>query len=333
MNAFLAPFIFILNLIAATLTFADERNGQHAIQITGHQAVVTLNAQTQQSSGIETIVLKPAHHHAEFIAYGKAIPIQPLLELHHRYLVNLTEHNRAAAKFKQAEQTIKRQQALYHEGAIAQRNVQDQQAQWQADKAQLDAIRFQSLSITDEALLNWGKVLSEWALSEPTDKLSSFLSGRKILLQITLPSNRQLAENSLMIAIDPSGNRSKAEPAELISVAPQTDAGNQGTSYFFQASGKRIKAGMSISAWLPEQQQSQSGVIIPKSALIWFMDQAFVYLKTDGETFSRRAIKDYSVIADGYFLSHTVMPDEQIVTIGGQMLLSEELRNEIPDDD
>jgi len=333
MNTLLIPWFFILSLISTTISADETNEQQHTLQITGQQTVITLDTKTQQSSGIETITLKPAHHHAEFIAYGKAISIQPLLTLHHRYLLVLTEHKRAAARFKQSEQSIKRQQELYQDGVTAKRNLQDHQAQWQSDKAQLDAIQFQRQSIIDETLLNWGAVLSDWALSAHSDKLSAFLSGRQTLLQITLPSNRQLADNSLTIYVEPSGNRSKAQAAALISAAPQTDAANQGSSYFFQTGAKTIKAGMSISAWLPEQQQSQSGVIIPKSALIWFMDQAFVYIKTDGDTFSRRAVNDYSAGVDGYFISDTVKPGEQIVITGGQMLLSEEFRGQIPDDD
>lgn len=334
MNAFLAPRFFFFALALAMPAAADESNEPHGIQIANHQTVVKLDAQTQQSTGIETVTLKPVSHHAEFIAYGKALSIRPLLELHHRYLVALTERNRTTARFKQAEQAIERQQALFHEGVTAKRNVQDQQAQWQSDKAQLNATQFQSQSIIDETFLNWGNVLTDWALSENTDKLAAFLSGRKILLQITLPSNRQLTENKQTIHVEPSGNRSKAQLAELISAAPQTDAGNQGSSYFFQTSGENnIKAGMNVSAWLPEPQQNITGVIIPKSSLIWFMDQAFVYLKTGSDTFSRRAINEYVVDAGGYFIRDSIKPSEQIVTTGGQMLLSEELRGQIPGDD
>ena len=332
MNVFLTLWFFIPSFFSATLAMADGDNEQQAPQAAEHQSIITLDGKIQQSSGIETITLKPAHHQAEFIAYGKAISVQPLLALQHRYRIALTEHKRASARLIQAEQAGKRLQDLYRNGITAKRNVQEQQAQWQSDKAQLDAIQYQSQSIIDETLLNWGNVLSDWTLSLHSDKLNAFLSGKKTLLQITLAGNRQLADNNLTIYVDPSGNRSKAQAAELVSTAPQTDAANQGSSYFFQTGNSNIKTGMNISAWIPEQQ-SLPGVIIPKSALIWFMDQASVYIKTGSDTFSRRSVNDYSAYADGYFISDTVKPGEQIVTTGVQMLLSEELREQIPDED
>jgi Na+-transporting NADH:ubiquinone oxidoreductase subunit NqrC len=159
------------------------------------------------------------------------------------------------------------------------------------------------------------------------------LSGQQKLLKITLPSSQQLADNSKTIVIDPAGNRSNAQRADLIAVAPQTDAGTQGISYFFQTAGKNISTGMNITAWIAEPNSQTSGVMIPKSALLWAMDQAFVYVKTDNNTFSRRAITHYTLSNDGYFISEGLQPDEELVITGGQMLLSEEMRGQIPDED
>ena len=283
---------------------------------------------------MKTITLEPAVYRAEFTAYGKAISIQPLLALRNRYLLALTERKRAVARFKQSGQASERLQMLYRHGVTARRNLQDQQAQWQSDKAQLDASNFQDQSIKDEALLNWGEVLTEWALSADPDKLNVFLTGQQTLLQITLPANHQLVDGNRVIFIEASGDRSKATKAELISTAPQTDNTAQGTSYFFRSDSKNIRPGMNISAWVPEQNADVSGVIIPKSAVIWYMDQAFVYLKTTEDSFSRFTLNNYSLTTNGYFISDAAIePGQQIVTTGGQMLLSEALREQIPDED
>ena len=90
---------------------------------------------------------------------------------------------------------------------------------------------------------------------------------------------------------------------------------------------------MRVAAWIPEQGENQSGVIIPKSALIWYMDQAFVYIKTDAEQFSRRTIDQYWATSDGYFVGGGINAGEQLVVTGGQMLLSEEFRGQIPNED
>jgi len=313
---------------------ADDDKQEQKTLSSDSQLSITLDAEAQQRSGLKTMTLEPVEYRAEFTAYGKAIGIQPLLALRNRYLLALIERKRAAARFKQAGQASDRLQMLYQHGITAKRNVQDQQAQWQADKAQLDAAEFQDQSIKDEALLSWGGVLTEWALSTESGKLDAFLSGQQILLQITLPANKQLMDGNRIIFIDASGDRTKAIEAELISMAPQTDNTTQGTSYFFRSDNKKIKPGMNVSAWIPEQNSNLSGVIIPKSAVIWYLDQAFVYIKTADDSFSRFALNNYSPTTDGYFVSDAaIQPGRQIVTTGGQMLLSEALREQIPDED
>lgn len=331
MNAFLIACIFTLS---ASLSFADDDDKPITKPPeSAGPGTVFLSAKAQALSGLQTITLVPVSHHAEFTAHGKAVNIQPLIELRHRYLVTLTEHGGAAARFKQAEQNIQRQQDLYHEGATSKRNLQVQQAQWQTDKAQVDASSVQGKAIAAEARINWGEKLAEWALSTNSDKLSAFLSGQKMLLQITLPVNKQLANDISSIDVEASGNRSAAGKAELISAAPQTDTTAQGESYFFQADGRRIRTGMRVAAWIPEQGENQSGIVIPKSALVWHLDQAFVYIKTAAEQFSRRTVDQYSATTGGYFVGSGIKAGEQLVVTGGQMLLSEEFRRQIPNED
>jgi len=335
LNIPLIVCLFVVGIFLDGLSYADNDDDKKVskIQHLAGQTIIFLDSDAQQSSGIETITLKPASRQLEFTTYGKAISLQPLLQLHNRYLLTLTERSRATAKFNQAEQSINRQRDLYQNGVASKRLLQEQQAQWQADKAQLDAAHFQDQSIVDEAVLNWGKTLTGWALSIDSSKLNAFLSGQETLLQVTLPANKQLTDDTKVIYIEPSGIRNKAHKAELIAVAPQADSGAQGTSYFFRTSGRNIRAGMNITAWIPEQSQSITGIIIPKSALIWSMDQALVYIKIDDEKFIRRTVTDYSATTDGYFITNTLKSGEQIVTMGGQMLLSEELRSQIPDED
>jgi hypothetical protein len=331
MNVFLIACIFISSV---SLSFADDDDKPvtKPPESTGPGAVF-LAEKAQPLSGLQTITLTPVSHHAEFSAYGQAVNIQPLIELRHRYSVAMSERGGASARFNQAEQNIKRQQDLYREGATSKRNLQVQQAQWQTDKALVDASNVQGTAIADQARLNWGKTLTEWALSRDSHKLDNFLSGRKTLVQITLPANKQLASDIQSIDVEATGNRSAASKAELISAAPQTDVTVQGESYFFQTDGRRIRPGMRVAAWIPEQGENQSGVVIPKSALIWYMDQAFVYIKTDAEHFSRRTIDQYSAMTDGYFVGSGINAGEQLVVMGGQMLLSEELKGQIPDED
>jgi hypothetical protein len=303
------------------------------VQNNTQQLTIKINNALQLSSGIETTTVEAYNQQTEFIAYGKAVNLHPLLALRTRYLQTIAESNRALAKFKHAEQTINRQQDLFKNGVSSKRNLQEHQAQWHIEKAQADASNFQAKAIIDEAILVWGQALTNWALNSKSDNLSDFISGQRKLLQITLPSNKHLAETIKTIVVDTTGNRNLAHKADYISATELTESITQGESYYFQSTDKKIKTGMNITAWIPENDKSDTGVIIPKSALIWNMDQAFVYIKTDEETFHRRIITQYTASNNGYFVANTIESGEKVVTKGAQMLLSEQLRGQIPSED
>ncbi len=333
MKSWSLAFCLIFNFILLPFALAEEQESPEEPKGNTRQITIKLDSDVQKSSGIETQTLEATRHNSEFTAHGKVINLQSLLALRNRYLLALTEQSSAKARFKQSEESLMRQEDLYLHGASSKRSWQEQQALWEANKAQAEASDFQGNAIIDEARLFWGKELSEWALSSHSNKLNPFLTNKKKLIQITLPSNKHLPESIKSLFIEATGDRSKAYKAEFISPATQTETVAQGESYYFQVEGKNILTGMNLTAWIPEQLDQKSGVTIPKSALLWHLDQSFVYIQVNEDNFMRRTIVNYTPVAGGYFVPDAIKPGEQIVTKGAQMLLSEELKNQIPAED
>lgn len=297
------------------------------------QQTVILDSNTQVVAGLKTSLATPAEHYAEFEAIGKVINIQPLLSLRERYLLAQADLNSAKAKQKQSQQSLKRQQILYRDGVTAKRTVQEQEALGSGDQALVDASQIRLQAIANETRLLWGKALAEWALSDKVKQLAAFLTGRKQLVQVTLPTNQRMENGVNTIFIEPTGQRTKAYSATLVSSANQVDNSQQGESYFFQASADTLKLGMKVTAWIPQSTPSQAGVIVPESAIIWHMGQVYAYIKVAKDTYSRRLIKQISTAPKGYFVQEDLKAGEELVITGAQMLLSEELRGQIPDED
>ena len=328
-KAFIVICLFVIGTLVPDVSGASDDDNSDAAALDG----LHLDQKIQQRAGLQITLLKSFQYTPEFLAYGNALAIQPLLDLRNRYRTSLAQNESAQASLALAQQNIDRTQYLQRSGIASKRALQEQQSQLRMEKAQIEAIRLQIKAIYDEALLNWGQKLTDLFLSADTTQLTPYLSGQKTLLLITLPAGQSLAGGIKSIVVSPSGDRSKGHPAEFISIAPQTDAIIQGESYFFAASHAAIRTGMRIAAWLPQQQSPEAGVLIPVSALIWHLGQAFVYLKTGEERFSRRRIAHFVNTPDGYFIRDTLAPGEKLVTTGAQMLLSEEFRAQIPDED
>lgn len=325
--------IFIYTLFASPCPANDDNETTKKINRIDGYPVVVLNKEIQKISGIEIAETQSAGYRPEFIAFGKAINIQPLLALRRNYLHSLMDRQSSSAKLTLSEQNIRRIGDLFRSGVAAKRRLQEQQTQLRIDKSQVDVVQFQSRTIVSEGRLIWGKQLTDWAIFPDSAWLDPFISGKKTLLQITLPADKRLPDEVTTIFVEASGDRSKAQEARLISKAPQTDNTVQGVGYFFETEGQSIPIGMHISAFIPEQKEAVSGVVIPKSAVIWSLSQAFVYIKKGDDQFSRRLLSQVKQTQGGYFVGESIKAGEKIVSAGGQMLLSEELRGQIPDED
>ena len=134
--------------------------------------------------------------------------------------------------------------------------------------------------------------------------------------------------------MDEHDRRDQAIKATLISAAPQVDPITQGERYFFKSEGRNLPFGAHISVWIPSGKQAQtSGVVIPKNAVVWHLGQAFVFIRSEDGGFNRRLLAELNPTKKGYFTSAGFEPGEEIVTVGAQTLLSEELKNLIPRED
>jgi hypothetical protein len=331
--AIVSFIVLNLNVFSIARSFAEETEGNDLAKPNVNTFLIQLDLEKQKLAGIETSTVKETVYHSEYIAYGSVLTIQPLIDLRHRYHLTRTEQDSAHAQFSNSQQHIERQKYLYNHGVASKKSLQERQLQLSVDRASMDAARNQQQAIIDNAKLLWGDKLADWALSNRTGHLNDFISGQKSLLKVILPIDKHLPEAINTIHISSSGDRSKATEATLISIAPQTDDSAQGESYFFQTDHRSIRPGMRIVAWIPELTNLQSGILIPKSAIIWHLDQSFVYTKTDQQIFSRRKISHLIEAPNDYVLTDEIKKGEQIVTTGGQLLLSEEFRVQIPDDD
>lgn len=287
----------------------------------------------QHKAGIKTQRLQSATRATEFSTYGKVLSLEPLLALRQQYLAAQAQQDSAAAKYQEADLNLHRTRNLHQQDIVSTRRLQEQQALWRNEKANLATSNYQQQTILAASRLQWGDTLTRWFTQNQDKQAEQFLGHRAQLLQITLPPNSQLAPDVFGIEVDEHGRRDQAIKATLISPAPQVDPITQGERYFFKTEGRSLPFGAYISAWITHGKQQSAGVIIPESAVVWHLGQALVFIKTEDGEFSRRLLAEQIPVKGGYFAASGFKADEEIVTIGAQTLLSQELKNLIPSED
>lgn len=288
---------------------------------------------TRERLGIKTSIAEAAHFQNEIVAYGQVVNIQPLLSLHNQLMATHVEATIAAAKFKLAEQAMQRQQELFRHEIASKRSLESQQSTWQTDKNQWLSAQLQHQAAYRQARLNWGDVLTGWLNQDKSAAVEQLLTGQLKLLQINLPPNQHLAGSIRQIQTDPAGIREHSSSAVFISAAPLAATGSQGESYFFQSRDERLLPGMRVTAWI-SSGTGETGVMIPAAALVWHLDQAWIYVESSRGRFEHRIISQFTPAPQGYFVAgNAIVPGESVVVEGAQALLSAENRAPQQDDD
>jgi multidrug efflux pump subunit AcrA (membrane-fusion protein) len=116
--------------------------------------------------------------------------------------------------------------------------------------------------------------------------------------------------------------------AQYLGPAPSADPQFQGRGFLLLVKSDRLPPGTAVLAWLTVPGEKQSGVIVPHDALLRHEGGTFVYLQTADDTFRRQAVTLGRPDGNGWFVGQGFETQEQVVIVGAQQLLSEELRTQ-----
>jgi hypothetical protein len=330
MSYFLAITAVLWLVSGAALAEADDAVLNDGVAVSG----LRLPEEQAARAGLRTTTIGEGSQFGEYEAVGKVVSAEPLLAARSRYTVMKAELNAARARLKLAGQNLARQEKLFHDGISAQRSLQELTALKLTEQAAAEAAQVKLTEWTNQIRLQWGETLAGWITAEMPSHLKSLVDGRRALLQITLPGNLPQEVRSASILVEPYGDRNRVRTAGFVARTVQADPAMPGEGYYYECLGDGLRAGMKLSAWLQFSIAEGGGVFLPKSALLWHAGQAFVYRKEGRDQYQRVALKSFRQNGGGYWVDDVIKAGDEVVTVGGQMLLSEELMgNQVPDDD
>lgn len=310
----------------------DEEESPRRTLLFDGEPAVKLTAEEQRRSGIRMAPVEPTSYQAEDRIYGDVINILPLLRLRARF-----EQARAALAIADARLQVSMQEYERLRGLNAQASVisigrmRQAQSRWEVDQAQRSAAETLIANIRAQAVQEWGVVLTATALEDDFERLQRLASRDDVLLRLSVTSGEKLS-SATDAFVDAAGNRREAREVRFISVAPQTDPLSQGETYFFAAPAEDLRTGMRISAWIARGDELSAGLLIPGAAAVWYAGRPWAYVQVDDDLFARRMLPAAN-IPGGWFVRDGFSASEPVVISGGQMLLSEEFRWQIPAED
>ncbi len=315
---------------AATAEKGETITSPSLVTTVNGVATVTLSNEAQKQSGISTSPLQSATYESAVLAFGTVIGIDSLVEARARYFSARAEAEMARTAIANSKQEYERMRLLNQDGRnVSDRAVAMAEAAWKADLARLSANETMVQGIRDTLRQQWGETLTALALQQPaTETFQKLMKRQETLLQITLSidTTSPTPSSTLLIGMPDSPQPIRAT---FVAPAPQADSTIQGKTFYYRAPAAELRMGMRVSARLSDADKVQSGVIVPANAVVWYANQPWVYRKQDNEKFVRTPITTDIEVENGWFNTNGLKSGDTVVTTGAQLLLSEEFKYQI----
>jgi hypothetical protein len=293
--------------------------------------VVQLNLATQQNSGISVQPLQPYDYHGNIKVLGSIISIQTLVDYNSQYQLLKSQLALAESVLPNHQLQYQRYKQLNEDDKnVSDKAVQEAQALVISDQTQIKATQAQLKALTDTIIAQWGQPLAMLVTQHPSPgPLHELLMQKKVLVQVSFPLNFKAPEGNSSLYISPIQDEVTPIKADYVSQSIQTDISNIGKTYFYSAPADYLRVGMRVNV-VPAQSSAATmkGVIVPNQAIAWHGGMAWIYVKTKPDTFLRKPVASDIELDNGWF-DNSIAPGTEVVTRGAQLLLSEEFKFQI----
>jgi hypothetical protein len=293
--------------------------------------LINISPAAQKQSDILTAPLKASTHQASISTYGNVVSIDSLIELRNRYLAVKSEIDILRASLNHNKIELDRFKILNQDNKnVSDKVVAAAVVNTKTDEAKIAAAESNAKNITDSIRQLWGDTLAQHAINpKMSDLLQALISNKRVLIQTTLPFDASEPKLNSSITIAPTAAPSHTMSANYLSPAPITNTTIQGKTYFYHAVTSELRAGMQINATTATSSKKSNGVIVPNNAIIWYAGKPWVYQKMEADQFSRKPIHTDIEVEDGWFYQGQLKANDEVVISGAQLLLSEEFKSQI----
>lgn len=291
-------------------------------------SIVELTPETQANSGISTSKIQPISHVSSIKTFGSVLAIDKLIEAKTQYVALTTELSIAKSNTSQLQAQLQRYKTLNEDDKnVSDSAVQEAQALVNANQAKIQAIQLQQANLKSSVQLIWGEALASLISGEQNaQELKRILMRQNVLVQVSLPVAASTPTVGSSIQIASLNERATKVKATYISPATNADISGIGKTYYYSAPAESLRVGMRVNVVQKNSGNGESsGVLIPSNAVVWHGGKPWVYVKKQKNQFVRQPISTDIEVDEGWF-NTGISAGSQVVTSGAQLLLSEEFK-------
>ncbi len=348
MNRPTRTILFVLVVLAAALLVergyraggadvhqAGDEDGKGKIHIVDGYKAVQLDSDMIGIAGIKYETLAVMTFMPEFSAYAESVDITPLVKFKTGYTDLLAAKSVLQNELANKNKILQRAENLHKIKSLSTRELEKNRADRDVKRAQLSELNTRLENYAYEVKSRWGIIIGSIALDrEKQSEFDRLAMHTRTLILVSLMKNRTLNDPGQKVFVSSINRRNSAWPVTYLDQAYRSTNPLYGESYFYTLDSRMFPAGMRLFAWIEEGDEVETGLFIPASAVIWYTDEPWIYVKHKDDIFVRRPLVNAIKLDDGWFIKEGLIDaDVLVVTVGGQMLLSEEFKWAIPNED
>lgn len=281
-----------------------------AIAVSPSQAAsVAINASTQHQLGITTQRLALAHRAGEVDAFAKVLDPGPLVQLD----ADLATAE-AAAVASRAE--AERSKALHAaDGSVAAKDLEAAVAQAQSDALKVSILR-------RRLNLEWGPGVARMSAAARARLVRRLTAGSIALVHVDTHNNEG-QPGARFVKVDVGDGSVRGA---VLGPARAAEPRLQSSGLIVEVAGPSailLSVGLTQSAHI-ETKSPQTGVVVPRAAIIRFRGSDWAYVRSGPGAFERRLLTSPIPEADGFFVTQGFTAGDDVVTQGAALLFTAE---------
>jgi hypothetical protein len=310
--------------------YEEEIEIDSSATVENGRAVVRVNAESQAASGIRVATIRAAQNETSVQVYGSVVDVRPLLDLRGQFLAAAGERRAMQASVEATRVEYQRARKLYQDDRnISEQALRAVESRYRVAQARLATAEAAVSVLGDSLRGSWGPVVGGWAMESDSASLQALLKRQSRLVRLVFPHELPRSSALPRILLAPVSIGGAQVEARFISESHQGSTVLPGKTYFYLVDGSDLRAGTRVVARATTGGEKRDGTIVPNEAVVWHAGKAWVYIVQDPETFARYEISIANEMYDGWFQSGLLEVGEEVVVSGAQLLLSEELKFQI----
>ena len=289
----------------------EHKEGSRVQHGTNGETFLKIDKATQEHIGLKTAPVEAVQLRPEVKGYGQVLDPTPLTLL-------LVDQLSAEASLNASKKEFERLKTLYAQDQnVSTRALETAEAAMRKDQILAEAAK-------SKLALTLGPITS--AQTNLQAFVESLVSLKRSLVRIDLPLGESLQAQPEGGRVAPLTAEEHPLPTKFLGPAPVADPQTQGQGFLFLLEDKPLPPGTAVIGWLQTPGEAQSGVIVPRAAIIRHEGDTYVYVQNGEEIFEHKDIEVERPTEKGWFVRSGIKPQDKVVITGAQQLLAEEFK-------